>query len=337
MKVRHVLSVLALAFAAYLALRGLLPSEPIERPALLAVGVGLLLGATVLALYVPGRMPSATAGRGERMPTWTAALVLGVSAVLPWIVAASAESVDRQDPHITWFIGATGVLMTIVMVRRRALWAWAGIALHLVIAALLLGLLDALALGVIGSMLWVGVAQLLQYFTDRSYDDTVRLAELQQASAAWQASQLVRKRERRERVRFALETAGPVLTAVIASGGSLAPAQRAEARIAEGALRDELRAPALLDEEVRAVIAELRGRGITVTLLDEGGLDGLDAAALAAVRGEVARTLRSARAARLIVRSAPHPAVAVTIVGRSGLSDDDSVELWHEVAHRHEV
>jgi hypothetical protein len=50
------------------------------------------------------------------------------------------------------------------------------------------------------------------------------------------------------------------------------------ARIAEATLRDELRGSALLDDGVRAALVAARAAGSSVSMLDEGGLDGIDAA-----------------------------------------------------------
>ncbi|GAA4786273.1 hypothetical protein [Microbacterium gilvum] len=334
MKVRQLLTVLGAAFSGYLALRGIFPSVPVERPALLWAGIALYAGATALVLAVP---PARVDGRrGSPLPHAAAGAAVAVAAVLPWIVTASSDASSLLLPHVTWYVGAVGALMTIVMVRRRPLWAWAGIVVLAVAATILLGIERALAFGLVGSVIWVGVGQLMQFFTDRAYADTVKLASLQQASAAWQSTQSVRRRERRERVQYALAVAAPVLTRVISTGGALTEAERASAWIAEGTLRDELRGARLLDDEVRAAIAVLREAGAAVTLLDEGGIDDLEDDALAAVRAELAAVLRSAAAPRLIVRSSPHPAIAVTVVGRgsavAGPADDDDVALWHEIS-----
>ncbi|MDN3309957.1 hypothetical protein QWJ90_03320 [Microbacterium oryzae] len=330
MKVRQVLTSLAAALSGYLAARGIFPTQMVDRPGFLVAGVAVYLLSTLLVLAVPsGRRDGAPA----RLPRWTSAWAVLVSAALPCIVSASSERDDWTAPHVTWYIGAVGALMTIVMVRRRPVWAWGGIVAMSAASSALIGLGSALSFGLVGSVLWVAVAQLMQLSTDRAYADTVKLASLQQASAAWQSAQMMRRRERRERVQYALEVAGPVLTQVIASGGALADEERNEAWIAEGTLRDELRAPKLMDDEVRAAIAGLRRRGATVTVLDEGGVDDLDEAQLATVRAELAATLAATDAPRLIIRAAPHPEIAVTVVGRAGveLSDEDAVALWHEI------
>ncbi|GLJ62141.1 hypothetical protein GCM10017576_22710 [Microbacterium barkeri] len=332
MKVRKVLTILAAAFSGYLAARGVFPTQPVDRPGFLIAGVVLYLGATILVLAV--RSVDSARRDVARLPVWATACALAVSAAMPWVVTACADESARMAPHVTWYVGGAGALMTIVMVRRRPISAWTGIALLGVSSSILMGIGNALAFGLVGSFLWVGVGQLMQISTDRAYSDTVKLASLQQASAAWQSAQLVRRRERRERVQYALQVAAPVLTQVIASGGALTDEQRAAAWLAEGALRDELRGARLLDDDVRRVIATLREGGAAVTVLDEGGLDDLGDDALSAIRAELAQTLASADAGRIIIRTAPHPDIAVTIVGRAaagGHSDEDAVALWHEI------
>ena len=135
----------------------------------------------------------------------------------------------------------------------------------------------------------------------------------------------------------ALAVAGPVLTRVVSRSGMLTGEEQTEARIAEGRLRDELRGARLLDDGVRSAIDAARRRGATVTVFDEGGLDDVGEASLAVIRGELAAALRDASSGRLIIRTSPHQDVAVTVVGRSvvgaGLSDEDSVDLWLEIAH----
>ena len=171
--------------------------------------------------------------------------------------------------------------------------------------------------------------------TDLAAKDTAKLVELQRAASAWQAAHTVRQRERRVQIQRALSVAGPVLARTIAQGGALTPDERVEARLAEGSLRDELRGARLLDDAVRHELEAARRRGATVTVLDEGGLEGVDPESLASIRERLVAALRSAQSDRLYIRTSPHESVAVTVVGRSdagrGLSDEDTVDLWTEI------
>ena len=350
--VRVVLIVLAVAMTLYFAVRGLWGIDEAENPWLIVAAMGLYLVATVLCLFWEGTRtrvdPLETPGDGasrlrvERLPAWTAALAILVAVIVPNAVAYAVGPYSRTDAFATWYVGGVGVVMTIVMVRRRPWVAWTGIVVLTLASMAWMGPLPALSLGVVGSVMWVVVAQLLRWSLDRAARDTVRLAQLQRAASGWQAAQLVRQRERRVRVQRALAVAGPVLTRVIATGGELSAEDRLEARLAEGELRDELRGPRLLDDDVRSELARARRRGASVTMLDEGGLEGLGEEDLAIIRTQLAETLRSATSERLYIRTSPHESIAVTVVGRSaasdegaarGLSDEDTVDLWREIPH----
>lgn len=331
--VRQIISALGLAFTAYLAARGLWWTGPVTAPLLLVAALGLYLFTTWLCIF--WRAPG---GRvADRLPVWTSALALAAAVIVPSAIALSVDPVSRTAPYTTWYLGGIGALMTIVMVRRRPWVAWGGIVALAISSMAWMGVVAALGLGLVGSIVWVGVAQLLRMSMDRAARDTEQLAELQRAASGWQASQSVRQRERRVQVQRALAVAGPVLSQTVAAGGALTPDQRQQARLAEGSLRDELRGPRLLDDQVRLELDNARRRGAHVTVLDEGGLDDLDEASLTVIRAELADTVRDARSDRLFIRTSPHESVAVTVVGRSGdgegLSDEDAVDLWREIGH----
>jgi hypothetical protein len=341
--VRSIVSIIALAFTAYLAARGFAWSGGrVDQPWVIFLVLPLYLVVTWLWVLWGLRPRSGAAparavpGRDRTLPVWAGALAIGVAVVVPNAVFWAVDPDSRTQPFATWTIGGIGALMTIVMVRRRPIVAWVGLAAVAVSTILWIGLLPALSLGLVGSVVWVAAAQLLMAALDRAARDTRQLAELQQAASAWQASQAGRQRERRVQVQRALQAAGPILGRTIETGGNLRAAERLEARLAEGRLRDELRGPRLLDDVVRAELENARRRGITVTMLDEGGLEGIAEPSLVEIRRELAEILQGASSTRLIIRTSPHSDTAVTIVGRSGesdgLSDEDSVELWREIA-----
>lgn len=332
-RVRTVLTVIGLAFTAYLALRGLWWTGPVAMPLLMVAAVGFYLAVSWLWIFW-GWSPRRVAPPPP-VPPWAAGLALAAAVFVPNMAFASVTAAELREPHVTWMIGGIGALMTIVVVRRRPIFAWVGMAMLAASCVLWIGVLDTLALGLIGSVVWVAVAQLTLVFLQRAARDTAKLAELQQAASSWQAVHASRAQERRMHVRRALAEAGPILSRTVTLGGDLSPADRIAAQHTEWRLRDELRAPRLLDDAVRAAVDTLRQGGSTVTILDEGGLDDLDDAALVRVRAELADALRSAASPRVFVRSSPNPRIAVTIVGRSasadGLSDEDAVELWREI------
>jgi hypothetical protein len=346
--VRNVLVALAVAFTAYLAARGLWWTAPVLEPLVVIIALGLYLATTWLCLFwepARGSAPAdehhpAVASRGpSQLPAIAAALALTAALLVPTAISLAVGPESRTEPFATWYLGGIGALMTIVMVRRRTITAWVGTAALGVASIAWMGAVSALALGLVGSVVWVASAQLLLLSMDRAARDTARLAQLQRAASAWQASQVGRQRERRMQVQQALAVAGPVLARTVSSSGELTADDKLEARLAEGRLRDEMRGPRLLDDDVRAELERARRRGANVTVLDEGGLEGLGEQSLSIIRSQLADTLRSARSDRLYIRTSPHETVAVTVVGRSaggaGLSDEDAVDLWREIAHPH--
>jgi hypothetical protein len=324
--VRSVATSLAVGFAMYFVARGVWWIEQPTAPLLMVLAIGLYLAVVNIAILADAA--------SVRMPLWTAVLSAVASVLIPVLVTFSLDPADRTEPFATWYIGGLGLLGVVCVVRRRALIGWFTLAMLVATSSAYLGLVVSLNLGLVGSIMWVLIAQLLVMFWDRAVRDTERLAEIQQAVSAWHATQLVRQRERRLRTQFALAVAGPVLSRVVASRGALDEREQLDARLAEGRLRDELRGADLLNDAVRDAIEAARRRGVTVTVFDEGGLDGVEEERRVEIRDELAVTLAHAEAGRLIIRSAKDPRVAVTVVGRAGArssGDDDSVELWHEI------
>lgn len=324
--VRSVATSLAVGFALYFVARAVWWIEQPTAPLLMVLAIGIYLVVVNIAILGDGAT--------VRMPLWAALSAVVASALIPVLVTVSLEPTDRTAPFATWYIGALGLLAVVCVVRRRSLFGWLTLALLAVTSSLFLGPGVALTLGLVGSIMWVAVARLLVMFWDRAVRDTERLAEIQQAVSAWHATQRVRQRERRLRTQFALAVAGPVLSRVVAARGALDQQERLDARLAEGRLRDELRGADLLNDAVRNAIEDARRRGVVVTVFDEGGFDDIDEDRRREIRDELAEVLTRAQTARLIIRSARDPRVAVTIVGRAGSrssGDDDAVDLWHEI------
>ncbi len=341
--IRLVLTVLVLAFSGYHICRALLWTAPVPEPLSIIAALVLFAAATWLSVFwglSPARQSADGGGNRSAqspgaLPMWACTAVLVTVMLVPPAVAYGVGADALGAGYATWYIGGLGALMVVLMVRRRPWPAWSGIAVLSGWSMFLLGPLTALGLGLVGSVMWVGAAQFIVYALDRADRDTEHFGEIQRSASAVQAAQGGQQRERRIQVQRALSVAGPVLARTIASGGRLGPDGRLDARIAEGRLRDELRGPRLLDDDVRAALDDSRRRGTVVTVVDDGGLGSLDPDELVAVRAELAATLRVARSERLYVRAIPDREVAVTVVGRAsstlGLSDEDNVDLWREI------
>lgn len=333
MSVRFVLSLLGMAFAVYQVFRGLVWVVPPESPALLVGAVVLYLPLVALAVLATTRRAREDETRKEPMPLWVAVLTLVSAVVLPAMTTLGAPRTDGPPvTYGTWYVGGVGLLMVVVMVRRRAVLAWLGTVVLAVVTMIAMGPLPALSQGLVGSVVWVGVAHMVTFLIDRAERDAAELGELQAMTSAWEAAQEGRERERRIQLQRALAVGGPVLSRVIAMHGVLSDEERRNAGIAEARLRDELRGPRLLDDAVRAAIDIARRRGSQVSVFDEGGLDGLSEAQLTVVRAALAKALDGAASERIIIRTSPHERIVVTVVGRSRVDgDEDAVDLWREI------
>ncbi|MGW9628739.1 hypothetical protein [Microbacterium sp. NPDC055521] len=322
--VRSITTSLALGFALYFAARAIAWTVQPDAPLLIIGAIALYLAATLTAVL---------AQQEVRMPLAAAVLALVASAAVPALVSLALQPSVRGAPFATWYIGATGLLAVVCIVRRRPVFGWVMLGVLITMASVFMGVGTAFTLGLVGSVTWVLVAQLLVLFWDRAVRDTERLADVQRAVSAWHATQLVRQRERRVRAQRALAIAGPVLSRTVATRGQLTEDERLQARLAEGTLRDELRGGNLMNAAVRDAITEARRGGATVTVFDEGGLDGIGEARIEQIRAELAGVLQRAHSHRLIIRAGRDETTAVTVVGRTagGATDEDAVDLWHEI------
>jgi hypothetical protein len=296
-------------------------------------------GVVAMVLYAVATALSLFPLRSVRMPVGVAAGNVAVSAVSLILVLPQLDP-DAENGYATWIIGAIGTLMTITVVRQRALFAWTGIVV--MVLGILVWTRDPLQLpelGVIGGPIWVGIGQAATMAIVRATRDA-RLFELaEQRAAEWEAQEEAEFYERRVRLGQMDRVVAPMLRAVIAAEGRLSADQRQECLHLEAAMRDEIRGRRLLDDRVRQEVLEARRRGVEVTLLDDGGIDDLDRHQHARVTAVIAQQIGDSTADRLVVRTArPDDEVAVTIVGLrdaaepAGADEEEpTLELWLEV------
>lgn len=331
------LRALAIVFALYQVARALTwPQGAPPGFGLLVASVAVYVVVTLAAILMPPPSPTEHDGLpplSPPLPAWVAAAAVALCAVLPTVTGIALSPEPGPASLVgTWYVGGLGILLVVLVVRRRVSFAIAG-AVLLVVGAMA-WMTPGVALtrgGLIGSLLWIIVAYLTMRLLERARRDSLALQRVEAAASAIEAAQAGRESERRTQIQRALAVAGGVLGRVIARAGAIDAVDRAEAGRAEARLRDELRGARLLDDDVRDALDAARARGALVSVLDEGGLDTLDDGGLDVVRNEIARTVRASEAERLIVRTSTHARIAVTIVGRSE-DDEENVDLWVEIA-----
>jgi len=299
------------------------------------VAVAVYVAATVLALW-----PGST----TRMESALAAGMTAVAIALPLLVAPTLDP-TASNGYSTWYIAAVGTLMTIVCARSRPAFAWAGmvfLAVHTVVWA---GPIALATLGVIGGLAWVGIAQLLIIELGRAGSEARVLEAAERAATSWRAAEEAHLSEREVRLDQTRAIASEMLRRIATGGSGLSDEERRECRLLEASVRDEIRGRRLLDDRVRRLVLDARRRGVTVSVLDDGGLDHTSEEESDRVLSELAQALGGIRDGvdRIVVRtaSADSPS-AVTVVGlrtaddgsAGALGSDDSadeVDAWVEI------
>lgn len=323
---RAVIISLAALFSAYHVVLGLsalgVPRSPWPTIASLAA----FAAAIVLSLLHP---------RPRLLPAWITGLDLVVAVGIPLAVASQLDP-HAHNGYATWYVAAVGTLLTIVMVRGRETVAWAGIAFLTLHTLWWAGLASFGDLGVVGSIVWVVAANVVMYAVRKTAEDAERFAQVERKASEWRAAYDAHVVERQRRLEHTYTMAEPLLTEIVRSHGELAEEQRAECLLLEATMRDEIRGRGLLNDAVRHVVTGVRRRGAAVSLLDDGGLDGLGAQQRESVLSQLAAAIEGADADTLIVRSVPRAKdPSVTVVGlknTSGADNDDSdVTLWLEI------
>jgi hypothetical protein len=299
------------------------------------IAMTIYLGASVLSLVPFGP---------TRMPIWMASLNLAVVIALPILVTTQLDP-NAHNGYGTWYVAAVGTLMTITSTRRRHTFAWIGVAVLVVQTIVWSGGFGALGgIGVVGSVVWVGVSHVVSYGVAKAQRDGQRFARAEREATDWQAAQEAHVFERQFRLDQTSMMALEMLRAIQSSGGDLSDEQRLECLHLEGAIRDEIRGRKLLNDAVREQVMRARRRGATVTLLDEGGIDDLSDEELDRVLNRLAAALGGTDADKVIARTVPEGSdVAVTVVGLRTVGDgsasalgqealeDDEVDLWLEI------
>ncbi len=305
--------------------------------ALVYRAVGPMIAAALGLTAMPFLIRGARTGRMRTRTAWTLASVGGGICVTGTIGLAPGE-VDSVT--IAWL--TCGVLAGCVLVWMAGHRLPPLVATAFLVAAIAVwgGPADVVRLGLAAEIVLVAAGLLLHRALRRVTDATERAAATERETLLWQAELDAYQLERQDRLRRAESEVAPVLRRIVERDGELDDASRAECRVLEQTLRDEIRGRRLLNDALRRVIRAHRRRGALVQVLDDGGLDDLAPAALDALLDDVAERLRPVRSSRIVIRTGdPQSDTAVTIVASSpdemaaalGLDGDDTVDLWTTV------
>ncbi|MRG60531.1 hypothetical protein GE115_11740 [Agromyces sp. CFH 90414] len=321
---RWLLLLLGALFSTYHVLLGLTALDVPAGPWPSVVALVLYAVATVISLWPSQRV---------RMPDWMAAINLAVAITMPLAVTGQLDPA-ADNGYATWYVAATGTLMTITAARRQLVAAWLGVACLAAQTVIWAGFPALGTLGVVGSIVWVAIAHMLTVALAAAAREARRYAQAEREAAAWQAAQDAHLFEGRMRLAQTNRIAAPMLRRIADLDGVLTDAQRRECRMLEAAIRDEIRGRMLLNDAVRAEVKRARERGVIVTLLDEGGIDDLDEATRDRVLTRLAESISGSQADRIIARAASARSSVAVPEGASAETadpEDAEVELWLEI------
>nr|WP_223204953.1 hypothetical protein [Gordonia jinghuaiqii] len=231
---------------------------------------------------------------GDPLPLRTTVLVAGVVVAG---VAATLFSLPYPPTHVMQTgppMGASVILLAFLAVRGRPLAAWIGSAAisatatvwgSVSTAGALWGLsitLPGYAIMIMGSLF----SLMLRPMARQIY--ALRAASERQAALDAAAAAAAEVRDRR--LAALDERARPILTR-IARREHFTPDEVAVARLLEAQLRDGIRASGLDLPEVRDTVWYARQRGVSVIMLDDGGLAALDDGNAPGVRQRLAASI----------------------------------------------
>ncbi|WP_245717690.1 hypothetical protein [Nocardia jejuensis] len=259
------------------------------------LGMGLMLSAGALVLAVPvDPLPIPVALFAAIAPP----VATGLTVMNP-VAASTHQSV--------WSAFASSYVFAVLVLRGRIRTAWVGVV-GVAGVLLLAGLEDHLQLrAVIGSLVPVGTVAAISVFTAvmRPMQRTLRLLrEDAMMRAAAEATMAAAESERGRQLARLDRVARPILER-IAEGAELSATEREECRLLEAELRDGLRAPQLVTDELSGAARGARSRGVEVVLLDDGGFAGVPEWVRKRVIDAATRELDAANAGSVTVRVLP--------------------------------
>ncbi|WP_415971661.1 hypothetical protein [Rhodococcus sp. 077-4] len=230
----------------------------------------------------------------------------------------------------TWPLSAAMALCGFVSVRGRTAIGW--IAMASVVAVCIVWSAatgQGPAHGVVMSIINVAPLVMATFFALTFRSTAAAVFELRGQSrrrAAENAATSAALDERDRQLERLDQLARPLLDK-LASGAELDRAEREACGLLEAALRDGLRAPGLMTDDVVAAARSARARGVQVVLLDDGGLAVLDPTVAHRVQAAVADVLTHATGEVVTARILPpgRPTIASILV--SDPTEDRRIEL----------
>ncbi|MFI8566282.1 hypothetical protein ACIGGF_06940 [Rhodococcus sp. NPDC078407] len=258
------------------------------------------------------------------------ATAIGAAAPMSTAVVLSQLSVPIANGLQTWPLSAAVALCGYVSVRGRTVIGWMSM-----VAVVTVCVVWTAATGQ-GSM--VGLAMSIISFAPLAMATFFALTFRSTAAAVFELRARSRHRaaeeaassaglDERDRQLERLDFLARPLLAKIATGSDLDSAERQECGLLEASLRDRLRAPGLMTDEVVQEARSARTRGVQVVLLDDGGLAVVHPTLSGRVSTVVATALRGAQSGTVTARILPPGRPLVASILLSDSDEDVRIEV----------
>ncbi|MBF6296683.1 hypothetical protein IU459_03890 [Nocardia amamiensis] len=230
-----------------------------------------------------------------------------VAAAGPVATILTSFDVERGWSKQVWTAFAASYVLAVLVLRGRLAAAWLGVmGIGAVIAVV--GMVAGLRAGVVvGSIVPVATVAGVSLFAAimRPTQRSLRLLrEEATMRAAAEAAMAAENGERNRQIARLDAVARPILER-IADGDELTASEREQCRLLEAELRDGLRAPHLVTDQLSSAARGARSRGVEVVLLDDGGFAGVPAQVRQQVIDAATRELDAANEGSVTVRILP--------------------------------
>lgn len=281
-----------------------------------------------IVLYVALVISTMLFYRGVRLPLAQAIITVALGLLVP-LLAQTHQAPELFNDYSTWYVLGLGTLFAALAIRGHIPLAIAGLMLEIFVVLTWAGWFNFFAVGLLGATIIVAGACVVRVGIERATREADRFAVLNAAAAADAAALKAAGEQRAEFLRMTLDRARPMLER-IASAEPLTPTERSSALLLEAGLRDEIRGKDLLSEVTRASIERARRRGVTVAVLDEGGIANLDTTKAEILHQEIANLLDTVEAGKVTIRAPRDEAWLVTIA--AFVESSSAPVLWRRIS-----
>jgi hypothetical protein len=300
---RSLVSLVTIAFGLFHAALGFAVIDRYERQDLPLIAIGIYVIALVMITI---------SGSDLALGRWCGWACVAIAGVVPALVNASLADYQAGN-YTTWYVSGIGTLLGITAVRQGRLASAVGLGVLIFQVVFFAGFGAVFNSGLMGAVLLVFVGQISASILASAEADAESYRAQASATLAATAANTVARQERKARLAQTLSSARPLLERISNQAGSLERSDQIEARLLEAELRDEIRGRGLMSVELRAIVRSLRERGVEVQLLDDGGVDDLDAASRDQLLSQIAKEISKVTTGKVVVRAVRGESWRITV------------------------